>query len=84
MFRLPPVFPRTVLEHRQFRSRTEARLGKQQLNTESVSQVREAAGPLGLLTSSHPELRQVVKISMWAGLEEKQSSLINWADLEPL
>ena len=81
MFQLPPVFPRTVPKHRQFRSRTDARLGKEQLNNQSISQMREAADLLGLLTCSHSELLQVVEISMWAGLGEKQSSLINWADL---
>lgn len=80
MFRLPPVFPMPVPEHRQFRSWIDPRLGKLQLNTQSVSQMREAANLLGL-TCSHLELLQVVKISMCAGLGEKRSSLINWADL---
>lgn len=41
----------------------------------------EAANLLGLLTCSHSDFLQIVKISMWAGLGENQSSLINWPGL---
>lgn len=46
MFQLPPVFPRTVPEHRHLRSWTNARVVKQQLNFQN-SQMRGAANLLG-------------------------------------
>lgn len=77
MFQLPPVFPRTVPEHRHLRSWTDARLVKQQLNTQN-SQMREEADQLRKSVRSHQLLLQVVKTSVWAGLRE-QPPLINGA-----